>query len=59
MKVEFMVGTNRVGSKVEEIITIDDSEIEGFNDEEIENYIESLYKEWLWENINTCWEIKE
>jgi len=39
----FSVSTNRVGSKVREIVELDDD----LTEEEVEE----LWKEWVWENI--------
>lgn len=57
IKVEFCVSTRYVGSDVEEIIEleIDDT----WTQDEINSYIESAFNNWVSNEIETSWEIKE
>lgn len=43
-RLKFYVSTNKVGSKVEEIVELEDD----MTDQEIEEY----FKEWVWNNID-------
>lgn len=54
MKFKFCVGTNRVGSDVEEIVEIDDSEIQDCIDNggSEEDAIIEVFQEWVWQNID-------
>lgn len=57
IKVEFQVGTKYVGSSVEEVVEF---EIEDdMTEKEIEEMIEEEFERWVWENIDSYWEIQE
>jgi hypothetical protein len=48
MRIKVSVATNKVGSKVSDILEIED----GLSFDEIEE----IYKEWMYENIDGHWE---
>lgn len=51
-RVKFYVATNKVGSKVEEVMEVEDS----ITNEELEE----LFKEWVWNNVDAnFWEVDE
>ena len=53
-KFTFYITTNYVGSKREEIIEIDDDELKGKTDEEIDKYIyEHYFIDWMTNNSDS------
>lgn len=60
MKVEFTVTIGLVGCRRTRTFTIDDEEVEGMTDEQIERYIaDEYYADWLNEIADGSWEIIE
>lgn len=55
LKLLFRVGTNRVGSKVSEEIEIEVNVTD--TEEQIEETIRERYSEWVWDNLDSGWEI--
>lgn len=55
MKVKFNVSTDKVGSKISEVIEIED-DLSNLTAEEKEAIIEEYFNEWIWNNIDTWWE---
>lgn len=57
--VTFTVGTRYVGSEVEEEFTLEELGLDDLEGEELNEALESAYKDWLWDNIDTSWELNE
>jgi hypothetical protein len=55
IKLNFYVSTNIVGSQKEEIIEIEVDE--NLTKQEVNDIIEEEYKEWMYNNLDTCWTI--
>lgn len=51
-KYEFRVSTGYVGCKITKIVEIDEDELAGMTEEEIEEYVEKEWAQWVWENID-------
>lgn len=51
MKVKFVLHTGYVGCNHEEIIDLDD--------DLTEDQIEELWEDWVWDQINGCWEVEK
>jgi len=56
-KITMWVGTPYVGSEWKEEITLDFPE--NATRQEIEEEVEEYYKDWVWENINTGFQIEQ
>ena len=55
MKIKMVVTIDRC--KKQQTIEIDDIEIEGMNEDEIDEYISKEYLElFVWESVDYCWE---
>ena len=52
-KFKFSVSTGYVGSKIEEIIEIEDEELAGLSESKKEKLIDEYFEEWLADNIYT------
>jgi|LULY01.1.fsa_nt_gb hypothetical protein len=57
IKVEFHVGTDRLGSTWSEIVEIEVGE--DATEQEIEDEINDYFKDWIWENIDSGFKIIE
>lgn len=51
-EVLFVVKTNRTGSTVEETLTLEELGWEGQQGDELEEFLQSAYRDWVWENID-------
>lgn len=63
MNLKCYVSTGYVGCAQEETISLLDYEdletLEAMTEEDLENFCQEVYMEWLWNNINTGWHIEE
>ena len=55
MEIKVWVCTNRVGSKCERNVQIDDEDFEGMDEQEKEIYIENYCQDELWDMIEWGW----
>lgn len=51
-EVVFVVKTNRTGSTVEEILTLEELGWDGQQGDALEEFLQLAYKDWVWENID-------
>ncbi|MEZ2661606.1 DUF7167 family protein [Aneurinibacillus aneurinilyticus] len=51
-KYEFRVSTGYVGCKRTEIVEIDEDDLMGKTEKEIEKYVEKEWADWVWKNID-------
>lgn len=56
MKLKVYVSTDRVGSRVEREIDIDDEDLEGLDDSERQSYLEEIAKEEMFNLFEWGWE---
>lgn len=56
MKFKFSVSTGYVGSRREDIVEIDDTDLEGLSKEERAKVIEEHWQEWAWNYLDGGWE---
>lgn len=57
--VTFRVSTGYVGSEREEEITLQELGLDDLEGEELNAALEDAYKVWLWENIDTSWDLED
>ena len=57
MNVKVSLGIGYANCDREEVIEIDDADVEGKTEEEIEEIIRAHVDDWIWEYIETDWEI--
>lgn len=50
-KVNLSVQTNRVGSLIEDTLTLNELGWDGEQGEELEKFMQEAYEAWIWENI--------
>jgi hypothetical protein len=55
MKIKVWVSTNRIGSKMSDTLEIDDEDVIDMSEEELEDYIDEFFQQWVWENIDAGW----
>ena len=58
MKVKFTVATNRVGSECSDVIDFED-ELDGLSNSELESYLNEYLDDWMWNYVDSFWDIKE
>ena len=58
MKVKFTVATNRVGSECSDIVDFED-ELDELSEYELENYLNEYLDDWMWNHVDSFWDIKE
>lgn len=51
-EVLLVVKTNRTGSTVEEILTLEELGWEGQQGDALEEFLQLAYNDWVWENID-------
>jgi hypothetical protein len=55
MKVKAHIRTDKVGSKVEDIIEIPDEELEGYSEADQTEIIDTYVMEWVWNHAEWGW----
>ncbi len=55
MRITAYVCTNKVGSDVEDELDIPDGDLADMSEEQVEEYLSSEVREWLFENIEWGW----
>lgn len=55
VKVKFKIGTGYVGSDKEQIVDIQIEE--EWTEEEVDDYIKEIYEEWVWQNVDSSYNI--
>ncbi len=56
MKIKVTVGTWKIGSEMDDVLEIDDSELEGMTEQEIEDYLEDVAREAMFNMIEWSFE---
>lgn len=56
MKLRVYASTNKVGSRCETTVEIDDEELEGMDANERNAYLEEMAKDALWQLVEWSWE---
>jgi hypothetical protein len=54
-KFEFFVGTKYVGSKVSEVVEIDDDEWNDMDEESRQELLNEMFEEWVWNTVDSGW----
>jgi len=57
MKLKVRVSTNKVGSDVIAELPIEDDELDGLNAVQLSNYLDDILEQWVWDHINTSYEL--
>lgn len=59
MKLTLVVGTDNVGSDVEEVIEVSEEELAGLDQTAKERLFQKYLEEWVWEHIDAWYEVVE
>lgn len=57
MKIKVHLSMGLVGCKREKILDIDDDEVEGLNEEELDAHLEEVARDWMFQQVEWGFEI--
>ncbi len=51
------VATNMVGSRISDEIEIDDEDLDGMGEQQIEAFCDEQFQQWVWDRLNCSCEL--